>query len=86
MTVDTVGWQDDENLSAPVEYWTPGERWYFCDYCGWIFPESECKVESHTGRRACEQDFNSPTEHDEALIARRNQIIFSRKEEHTGDE
>jgi hypothetical protein len=83
VTIDTVGTPAEEDRSG---FWRTEERWYMCDYCGWWYPKSDTRVEPHTGRRACTtgpDDYNSPSLHDEALIARKNRLLFVKKEEQT---
>lgn len=85
MARDTEGFPSEANRSGD-KYYYAGERWYLCDYCGWMFPKSQTRVETHTGRRACitgPNDYNSPSEDDETLQKRRLQLLFIEPEEQT---
>ena len=64
MTVvrDTTGWTEADASGLRD---TPGERWYSCDRCGQLFPESETIVEETTGLRVC---LTGPKDYDEPDI------------------
>lgn len=86
MAVDLVGWPDEDDKSGLDNHHTPGERHYHCDYCGWIFPSSQLRIEPHTGLRACivpPNDYSDPSENDEKIISRKNRLLYLRKEEVT---
>lgn len=42
---------DRDNASALRS--TPGERWYECDKCGFLFAESDTVLDDKTGLRLC---------------------------------
>ncbi len=60
-TRDTQGWPPESTLDAGDAdeadasglFDTPGERWYRCDKCGFLFPSSETLIEEATGLRLC---------------------------------
>ena len=70
MARSTQGWPpesaldagDADKADASGMYDTPGERWYECDRCGFLFPSSETIIEEATGRRVC---LTGPSDYDE---------------------
>lgn len=69
MARDTQGWPPESALDAGDAseanasglFDTPGQRWYTCDRCGFLFPESETVLEELTGLRVC---LTGPSDYD----------------------
>ena len=68
MVQSTQGWPppgltstDGAEANASGLRDTPGERWYSCDRCGFLFAESDTIIEETTGSRVC---LTGPHDHD----------------------
>jgi len=57
----TIGAGDADEADASGLSNTPGERWYSCDRCGFLFPTSQLIIEVETGLRVCT---TGPHDHD----------------------
>ena len=60
MVQSTQGWpppgltaSDGDEVNASALRNTPGERWYSCDKCGFLFAESDTIIDEVTGLRVC---------------------------------
>lgn len=61
MTQSAQGWPPESELDAgdgseanASGLWdTPGQRWYSCDRCGFLFPMKDTVIEENSGLRVC---------------------------------
>lgn len=94
VTRSTQGWPPESTLDAGDAdeadasglYDTPGERWYECDRCGFLFPKSETRVEEITGLRVCTtgpEDYDEPDPKDPRLRGFAGARLFQGTEEVT---
>lgn len=72
VTRSTQGWPPESVLDAgdgseteASGLWdTPGERWYSCAKCGFLFPSSDTVIDELTGLRVCTTGPNDYDDHD----------------------